>query len=78
VFQPSKTSEAKTIAHQAFQPFKLKHLPEMPIEPKKLLDDAHVWCIVSLPAGVFTSAGAGVKTNILFFTKGKSTESIWY
>jgi len=69
VFQPSKTSEAKTIAH---------HLPEMPIEPKKLLDDAHVWCIVSLPAGVFTSAGAGVKTNILFFTKGKSTESIWY
>ncbi|MFN7377116.1 MAG: N-6 DNA methylase [Pseudanabaena sp.] len=50
----------------------------MPIESKKLLDDAHVWCIVSLPAGVFTSAGAGVKTNILFFTKGKSTESIWY
>ena len=44
----------------------------------KLLDDADVWCIVSLPAGVFTSAGAGVKTNILFFTKGKSTESIWY
>ena len=44
----------------------------------KLLDDADVWCIVSLPAGVFTSAGAGVKTNILFFTKGKTTESIWY
>jgi len=43
-----------------------------------LLDDADVWCIVSLPAGVFTSAGAGVKTNILFFTKGKTTESIWY
>ncbi|GBO52644.1 hypothetical protein APA_313 [Pseudanabaena sp. lw0831] len=33
MFQLSKTSEAKTIAHQAFQPFKLKHLPETPIEP---------------------------------------------
>ncbi|MFN5515729.1 MAG: N-6 DNA methylase, partial [Cyanobacteriota bacterium] len=45
---------------------------------KKLLDDTDVWCIVSLPGGVFTSAGAGVKTNIVFFTKGKSTEKIWY
>jgi type I restriction enzyme M protein len=45
---------------------------------RKLLDDADVWCIVSLPGGVFTSAGAGVKTNLVFFTKGKSTESIWY
>lgn len=45
---------------------------------RKLLDDCDVWCIVSLPPGVFTSAGAGVKTNIVFFTKGKSTEKIWY
>lgn len=45
---------------------------------KKLLDDANVWCIVSLPGGVFTTAGAGVKTNLVFFTKGKSTEQIWY
>ncbi len=31
------------------------------------------------PAGrVFTAAGAGVKTNLLFFTKGKPTEKIWY
>jgi type I restriction enzyme M protein len=45
---------------------------------RKLLDDDDVWCIVSLPGGVFTSAGAGVKTNLVFFTKGKSTESIWY
>src|SRR5262249_5852542 len=37
-----------------------------------------VWCIVSLPGGVFTSAGAGVKTNLMFFTKGRPTESIWY
>jgi type I restriction enzyme M protein len=27
---------------------------------------------------VFTAAGAGVKTNILFFEKGKRTEKIWY
>ncbi len=45
---------------------------------RKLLDDADVWCIVSLPPGVFTAAGAGVKTNLVFFTKGKHTESIWY
>ncbi|MBW4521276.1 MAG: type I restriction-modification system subunit M [Scytolyngbya sp. HA4215-MV1] len=45
---------------------------------KKLLDDADVWCIVSLPGGVFTTAGAGVKTNLVFFTKGKSTQQIWY
>jgi type I restriction enzyme M protein len=45
---------------------------------KKLLDDCDLWCIVSLPGGVFTAAGAGVKTNLLFFTKGGPTESIWY
>jgi type I restriction enzyme M protein len=33
---------------------------------------------VSLPQGVFVTAGAGVKTNLLFFTKGKPTERIWY
>jgi type I restriction-modification system DNA methylase subunit len=37
-----------------------------------------VECIVSLPAGVFTAAGAGVKTNLLFFTKGRQTERVWY
>ncbi len=45
---------------------------------KKLLDDCDLWCIVSLPGGVFTAAGAGVKTNLLFFTRGGPTESIWY
>ena len=28
--------------------------------------------------GVFTSAGSGVKSNLLFFNKGKPTERIWY
>lgn len=45
---------------------------------RKLLDDCDVWAILSLPPGVFTSAGAGVKTNLVFFTKGQPTESIWY
>lgn len=33
---------------------------------------------MSLPGGVFNAAGAGVKTNLLFFNKGKPTEKIWY
>ena len=45
---------------------------------RKLLDDCDLWCIVSLLPGVFSSAGAGVKTNLLFFTKGGPTERVWY
>lgn len=45
---------------------------------RKLLDDCNLWCILSLPGGVFTAAGAGVKTNLLFFTKTQPTSKIWY
>jgi type I restriction enzyme M protein len=45
---------------------------------RKLLDESDLWCIVSLPSGAFVNAGAGVKTNLLFFTRGKPTERIWY
>jgi type I restriction enzyme M protein len=45
---------------------------------RKLLDECDLWCILSLPGGVFTAAGAGVKTNLLFFTKGRPTERVWY
>lgn len=45
---------------------------------RKLLDDCDLWCLVSLPPGTFVNAGAGVKTNLLFFTKGKPTERVWY
>jgi type I restriction enzyme M protein len=45
---------------------------------RKLLDECDLWCIVSLPAGAFVNAGAGVKTNLLFFTKGRPTERVWY
>jgi type I restriction enzyme M protein len=45
---------------------------------RKLLDDCDLWCILSLPPGTFVNAGAGVKTNLLFFTRGNPTEKIWY
>ena len=45
---------------------------------RKLLDECDLWCVVSLPGGVFNAAGAGVKTNLLFFTKGQPTAKIWY
>lgn len=45
---------------------------------RKLLDECDVYCIVSLAGGVFTAAGAGVKTNLVFFKKGRTTERIWY
>ena len=45
---------------------------------RKLLDENDVWCIVSLPGGAFTGAGAGVKTNLVFFTRGRRTERITY
>jgi type I restriction enzyme M protein len=45
---------------------------------RKLVDECDLWAILSLPGGVFSTAGAGVKTNLLFFTKGRKTERIWY
>jgi len=45
---------------------------------RKLTDECDLWAVVSLPGGVFSTAGAGVKTNLMFFTKGKKTERIWY
>ena len=45
---------------------------------RKLLDECDLYCIVSLAPGVFTSAGSGVKSNLLFFNKGAPTERIWY
>jgi len=45
---------------------------------RKLVDECNVWAIISMPGGVFSTAGAGVKTNLVFFTKGKKTEKIWY
>lgn len=44
----------------------------------KLLNECDLFCIISLPNGVFVNAGAGSKTDLLFFKKGRQTEKIWY
>lgn len=44
---------------------------------EKLLDECNLHTIVRLPNGVF-SPYTGIKTNILFFTKGTPTENVWY
>lgn len=42
-----------------------------------LLRECNLHTIIRLPNGVF-SPYTGIKTNLLFFTKGKPTETIWY
>jgi len=44
---------------------------------EKLLSECNLHTIVRLPNGVF-SPYTGIKTNLLFFTKGQPTEHIWY
>ena len=43
---------------------------------KELLQDHNLHTILDCPAKTFL--GAGVKTVVLFFTKGEPTKSIWY
>ncbi len=44
---------------------------------EKLLDECNLHTIVRLPNGVFAPY-TGIKTNLLFFTKGEKTKEIWY
>ena len=44
---------------------------------EKLMTECNLHTIVRLPNGVF-SPYTGIKTNLLFFTKGKPTENVWY
>jgi type I restriction enzyme M protein len=44
---------------------------------EKLLTECDLHTIVRLPSGVF-SPYASIKTNLLFFTKGRPTEAVWY
>ncbi len=43
---------------------------------KQLLESCNLQTILDMPAGTFL--GAGVKTVVLFFTKGEPTQKIWY
>ncbi len=44
---------------------------------EKLLTECNLHTIVRLPNGVFNPY-TGIKTNLLFFTKGQPTEAVWY
>lgn len=43
---------------------------------KHLLESCNLHTVLDMPGGTFL--GAGVKTVVLFFTKGKPTKNIWY
>lgn len=44
---------------------------------EKLLEECNLHTIVRLPNGVFAPY-TGIKTNLLFFTKGEPTREIWF
>jgi type I restriction enzyme M protein len=44
---------------------------------QSLLEECYLHTIVRLPNGVFNPY-TGIKTNLLFFTKGRHTEDVWY
>ena len=44
---------------------------------EKLLEECNLHTIVRLPNGVFNPY-TGIKTNLLFFTKGEKTKDIWF
>lgn len=43
---------------------------------KQLLENCNLHTVLDLPGGTFT--GAGVKTVVLFFEKGKPTQNVWF
>jgi type I restriction enzyme M protein len=43
---------------------------------KTLLENCNLHTVLDLPGGTFT--GAGVKTVVLFFEKGKPTKNVWF
>jgi len=43
---------------------------------KQLLESCNLHTVLDLPGGTFT--GAGVKTVVLFFEKGKPTQNVWF
>ena len=44
---------------------------------EKLMEECNLHTIVRLPNGVFAPY-TGIKTNLLFFTRGKPTETLWF
>jgi type I restriction enzyme M protein len=44
---------------------------------KILTEDCNLHTVLRLPNGTFTPYSAGTKTNVIFFTKGYKTETMW-
>jgi type I restriction enzyme M protein len=44
---------------------------------EKLLDECNLHTVIRLPKGVFNPY-TGIKTNLLFFTKGEKTKDVWF
>ncbi len=44
---------------------------------KILTEDCDLHTVLRLPNGTFTPYSPGTKTNVIFFTKGYSTETVW-
>jgi type I restriction enzyme M protein len=42
-----------------------------------LMQDCDVHTVLRLPRGTFTPYSQGVKANVIFFSKGRSTEQVW-
>jgi type I restriction enzyme M protein len=44
---------------------------------KVLMEDADVHTLLRCPRGTFTPYSPGTQTNVIFFTKGQPTETVW-
>ena len=44
---------------------------------KVIAQDCDLHTVLRLPSGTFTPYSAGTKTNVVFFTKGRPTETVW-
>lgn len=44
---------------------------------KVLMEDCDVHTVLRCPGGTFTPYSPGTKTNVMFFTKGPSTDNVW-
>jgi len=42
-----------------------------------LMQDCNLHTVLRLPRGTFTPYSQGVKANVIFFQKGRSTENVW-
>jgi len=44
---------------------------------KILAEDCDLHTVLRLPRGTFTPCSQGVKANVILFTKGYATETVW-